>query len=340
MAYTLQRLEQAIELFRSPSARLFGTLADECKYSLRTRPSKGKQVIPSCWLDDDSDSDYSPGHETSISKRKRASRTEDSTRPKKQARNPEQLIVIMVLKSITGRAFLAALPMSEADIPAEDNEQLVQYWNIADCTVESASNSRYSLRKRESPQEGNDRLVDLDEAAAKGCWACRKIHQDCSLLEHQFAYPCQTCKEDNIDCELIIPPEWKRACERCRRSGRTCSYSYGETDHSVSCEQCQATGIPCIAGPAKSKPPLEPRTKAEKGERCAGFRDSGSIWDTIPPLPANDEPDDPVSFTSTPKNCGSRIIHTSLAHPVDFAYEPPTDGTNPCHWCIWYHGTG
>ncbi|GFF33414.1 probable ubiquitin carboxyl-terminal hydrolase 12 [Aspergillus udagawae] len=334
MAYTLQRLEQAIELFRSPSARLFGTLADECKYSLRTRPSKGKQVIPSCWLDDDSDSDYSPGHETSISKRKRASRTEDSTRPKKQARNPEQLIVIMVLKSITGRAFLAALPMSEADIPAEDNEQLVQYWNIADCTVESASNSRYSLRKRESPQEGNDRLVDLDEAAAKGCWACRKIHQDCSLLEHQFAYPCQTCKEDNIDCELIIPPEWKRACERCRRSGRTCSYSYGETDHSVSCEQCQATGIPCIAGPAKSKPPLEPRTKAEKGERCAGFRDSGSIWDTIPPLPANDEPDDPVSFTSTPKNCGSRIIHTSLAHPVDFAYEPPTDGTNPCHWCI------
>jgi hypothetical protein len=333
MAYTLQRLEQAIELFRSPSARFISTLADECKYSLRRRRLKGKQTIPSCWLDDDSDSDYSPDHETSDFKRKRATRTEDATRPKKQSRSSEKLIVIMALKSITGRAFLAALPLSEADISSEDDEQLMQYWNIADSTEESSSNSRYSLRKREGPQEGHDRFVDLDEAAAKGCWACREIHQDCSLLEDQFAYPCQTCKEDNIDCELIIPPEWKRACERCRRSGKTCSYSHGETDHSVSCEQCQARGIPCIAGPAKGKPPLELRTKKEKRESCAVPGDSKSIWDTIPPLPANDEPDDPATLTPALKNRNTRIIHTSLAHPVDFAYEPPRDGTNPCHWC-------
>ncbi|RLM01901.1 hypothetical protein CFD26_107036 [Aspergillus turcosus] len=218
MAYTVQRLEQAVQLFRSPSTKLIGFLAEECKYSLRKRRSKGKQAIPSSWLDDDSDSDYNPVQETADSKRKRAFRTEDSTRPRKQARSTERLIVIMALKSITGRAFLAALPMSEVDIPPEDDEQLMQYWNIADCAVESESNSRYSFRKREGPHEDNDRLVDLDEAAAKGCWACRKIHQDCSLLQDQFAYPCQTCKEDSIDCELIIPPEWKRALPSDRNS--------------------------------------------------------------------------------------------------------------------------
>lgn len=332
MAYTLQRLEQDIELFRSPSAKLINTLAEECKYSLRRRRLRGKQTIPSCWLDDDSDSDYRPEHDTIDSRRKRASRTKESNRPKKQSRSSEQLIVIMAFSSTIGRAFLAALPMTEEDIPPEHTEQLMQYWNIADSTEES-SNSRYSLRKRERQQEGHEQLVDLDEAAAKGCWACRKIHQECSLLEAQFAYPCQKCKDDCIDCELIIPPEWKRACERCKRSGKTCSYSHGETDHIVSCEQCQATETPCIAGPAKGKPPLEPRTKKEKSESCAVPGDSKSIWDTIPPLTAKDEPDDPVTLTPALKNGNIRIIHTSLAHPVNFAYEPPPDGTNPCHWC-------
>ncbi|KAH2613731.1 hypothetical protein KXW93_003231 [Aspergillus fumigatus] len=332
MAYTLQRLEQDIELFRSPSAKLINTLAEECKYSLRRRRLRGKQTIPSCWLDDDSDSDYRPEHDTIDSRRKRASRTKESNRPKKQSRSSEQLIVIMAFSSTIGRSFLAALPMTEEDIPPEHTEQLMQYWNIADSTEES-SNSRYSLRKRERQQEGHEQLVDLDEAAAKGCWACRKIHQECSLLEAQFAYPCQKCKDDCIDCELIIPPEWKRACERCKRSGKTCSYSHGETDHIVSCEQCQATETPCIAGPAKGKPPLEPRTKKEKSESCAVPGDSKSIWDTIPPLTAEDEPDDPVTLTPALKNGNIRIIHTSLAHPVNFAYEPPPDGTNPCHWC-------
>ncbi|KAH3203006.1 hypothetical protein KXV64_008724 [Aspergillus fumigatus] len=151
----------------------------------------------------------------------------------------------MAFSSTIGRAFLAALPMTEEDIPPEHTEQLMQYWNIADSTEES----------------------------------------------------------------------------------------HGETDHSVSCEQCQATETPCIAGPAKGKPPLEPRTKKEKSESCAVPGDSKSIWDTIPPLTAEDEPDDPVTLTPALKNGKIRIIHTSLAHPVNFAYEPPPDGTNPCHWC-------
>ncbi|KAH2335112.1 hypothetical protein KXW30_003369 [Aspergillus fumigatus] len=310
MAYTLQRLEQDIELFRSPSAKLINTLAEECKYSLRRRRLRGKQTIPSCWLDDDSDSDYRPEHDTIDSRRKRASRTKESNRPKKQSRSSEQLIVIMAFSSTIGRSFLAALPMTEEDIPPEHTEQLMQYWNIADSTEES-SNSRYSLRKRERQQEGHEQLVDLDEAAAKGCWACRKIHQECSLLEAQFAYPCQKCKDDCIDCELISLRSGK---ERAR-------------------DQCQATETPCIAGPAKGKPPLEPRTKKEKSESCAVPGDSKSIWDTIPPLTAEDEPDDPVTLTPALKNGNIRIIHTSLAHPVNFAYEPPPDGTNPCHWC-------
>ncbi|WEW57041.1 hypothetical protein PRK78_002500 [Emydomyces testavorans] len=28
-----------------------------------------------------------------------------------------------------------------------------------------------------------------------------------------------------------------------------------------------------------------------------------------------------------------KIISTSFAHPIDFAYSPPADGSSPCHWC-------
>jgi hypothetical protein len=62
------------------------------------------------------------------------------------------VLVIMALKSITGKAFLATLPMSEVGIPPEDSEELMQYWNMADCKVELESNSRYLFRKREGPQ--------------------------------------------------------------------------------------------------------------------------------------------------------------------------------------------
>ncbi|KAE8356358.1 hypothetical protein BDV28DRAFT_127160 [Aspergillus coremiiformis] len=49
---------------------------------------------------------------------------------------------------------------------------------------------------------------------------------------------------------------------------------------------------------------------------------------TLPALPS------PAAIDGEhPRNPSTRIIHTSLAHPVTFDYEPPKDGSHPCQWC-------
>ncbi|EAW14314.1 putative C6 finger domain protein [Aspergillus clavatus NRRL 1] len=256
----------------------------------------------------------------------------------------------MNFTSDAGKAFLASLPISEEETRPQDNDQWTKYWDIPDSVADSGEASGYLLRKREAPQVDKGCCVDLEEPVARGCWSCRNLQQDCSLVDKSLVYPCQTCKEDEIECELIIPPEWKRACERCRRSKKSCSYNHGETDHSLPCEQCRAMGMKCIAGPAKDKPPQKAKITTEEAEletHVPTATTPGTIWDTIPPLPSNGELLDPlfvplgseIDLGSLSNNLGQpstssiHTIQTSLAHPVNFTYEPPSDGSSPCHWC-------
>ncbi|KAB8276017.1 hypothetical protein BDV30DRAFT_55220 [Aspergillus minisclerotigenes] len=48
---------------------------------------------------------------------------------------------------------------------------------------------------------------------------------------------------------------------------------------------------------------------------------------TSPEIPSNAVTD------GDPKHPVTRVIRTSLEHPVIFNYEPPEDGSTPCHWC-------
>lgn len=94
--------------------------------------------------------------------------------------------------------------------------------------------------------------ADIDLTAkpfARGCWACITTGT-CSLLHDERHWPCQTCFEDDLDCEPIIPPVRKRACEMCKRRRMSCSYTYTR-QHGGSCEQCERVGQRCIAGPVK-----------------------------------------------------------------------------------------
>ncbi|KAH0553001.1 hypothetical protein GP486_006805, partial [Trichoglossum hirsutum] len=99
----------------------------------------------------------------------------------------------------------------------------------------------------------NTPTVDLSDFSlghleSKGCKACFELGIPCPLLEDNSTYPCENCVEDDCDCELIIPPAKKRACESCRKSRFKCSYREGG-DHSLPCENCQRRGQKCFAGP-------------------------------------------------------------------------------------------
>ena len=94
--------------------------------------------------------------------------------------------------------------------------------------------------------------ITLGHPAARGCKGCFEVGAPCTLLQEGFNYPCFACQEDDIECELILPPAKKRACESCRRRRIVCSYR-SDDDHSSSCKQCANEGIKCVAGPLSGR---------------------------------------------------------------------------------------
>lgn len=325
------------------------------------------------------------------------------------AATPPRLIVKMSVKSEVGRELLSSLAVHSG---GEGGMLWRGYWDTSIIPENGegksgsfSSTRRYSLRARErhiedDPTEtgsGTAALLnlpggpDIGHPAARGCVACWELSHECSLLGKPLVYPCQVCREDQVDCELFIQPTWKRPCEDCKRRKKICSYNT-DADHSLPCLQCRELGIHCVAGPAKYVPePGDVRfenaqegegkemvdeevgdgsdikdslseTLAETKETIPFLPDTGGsgpveeqkIIDSsaiaatelatsqlkkntanTPPAPAQSEtrntPKGPATSTSTPGP--TRIIQTSFAHPINFAYEPPEDGTYPCHWC-------
>lgn len=97
--------------------------------------------------------------------------------------------------------------------------------------------------------------MTLDDLTAghpqrRGCKACFLSGNDaCSLLEDPHTYPCEACDDCEGDCELIIPPKFKKACERCKALRMECSYDIDAGKYQNSCQACADDELPCCAGP-------------------------------------------------------------------------------------------
>ncbi|KAF2143262.1 uncharacterized protein K452DRAFT_357617 [Aplosporella prunicola CBS 121167] len=96
--------------------------------------------------------------------------------------------------------------------------------------------------------------------SARGCIRCRINGEECTMRKTGNTWPCVQCidafgGEKYVDCELIIPPAKKQACEGCQDRMEDCSYTQNEDDHDIPCEQCLGEGMKCIAGPAREAYP-------------------------------------------------------------------------------------
>ncbi|GAD96197.1 C6 zinc finger domain protein [Paecilomyces variotii No. 5] len=427
MPYTQERLELALNLFCRtkphlkhrglPHKHLEENL--KAKYELRWGTIKNAKNAPSTWIDDDNSGDYDPkqdapkrkcskarlaqraGADRPAKRRRRLSATEEED---EEEEDEPGLLVTLKMTSEKGKAFLAYL----RDYGSNEYEDGDQY---ADTTEPGLlCRKRYSLRRRgktvssllalfehqPSPgasQASTQSLLSLDPGhpAARGCKSCWEFNQECSLIDRTDLYPCQLCREDGLDCELIIEPRQKRGCENCKRKRKiVCSYLQSNEDHHLPCKQCQVMGIRCCAGPAKDKqirvmdddemldddtfensvpifyppqrgqtetiqrlptpeslqrssvddPSLEIGSSAASQENQPDLQEQeqqgGIILNSLLENP-NSGPCELASKRANPVTNSSlpttRMITTSFAHPIDFAYEPPSDGTKPCHWC-------
>lgn len=294
-AYTVERYELARRLFpKTPKE-------DLCKeeiralagpyYQLRERKDRGTILT---WVDDEEDGDYDP---------------EEEVLPKKRKSPPRPSRMAPVAKRARSRSptpILTPLPDPESD-SASETDPWDTYWALGaeseDTSTPYKLRTRKKLRDAENGEatgttedESTESHSDDEPFTSEGCLACQELELPCSSVEDPSFYPCQTCRDDGLECELCPAPKRKRACERCRheRDGGPCSYLSPDYDHSLPCRACLEHGFQCLAGPAKPK--------SEAGMSTGTDTDTDTDTDTSTDEDTNTDTDtneDPNTDTET-----------------------------------------
>ncbi|KAI4124554.1 MAG: hypothetical protein LQ347_005694 [Umbilicaria vellea] len=191
-------------------------------------------------------------------------------------RNGQSCPITLRFASATGRASLKKLceaPDNGLSQPSqsETGDFCTSWWSANGNSFEtddtSHSSEPYSLRTQSRNRNGigshhfenrtSQLIVGLDEItlghpAARGCKGCLGLGIHCTLLKEGYTYPCADCVEDDMECELVLPPLKKRPCENCRRRKIVCSYREGG-NHSLPCQQCTDSTFKCNAGPLSGR---------------------------------------------------------------------------------------
>ena len=166
--------------------------------------------------------------------------------------------ITIKLKSDRGKALLQEIGVhcnNWPELKIQNREK--NFTEINPDSVQSQRLRRHSLSSatHSGSSESFPSLDDitLGHPAARGCKGCVEIGASCTLLQEGSTYPCAACRDDDTECELVLPPAKKRACESCRRRRIVCSYRSDTNDHSSPCRQCEDSGAKCVAGPLSGR---------------------------------------------------------------------------------------
>ncbi len=261
-------------------------------------------------------------------------------------------------------------------LPTNGTSHLTGTYHLRSKYGSTTTSQRFFRPTIPEGEEGKE--LTLGHPEARGCKACLDLRQVCPLVSEDRTYPCYFCAEDGCECELIIEPTRKRACEGCRQRRCRCSYRDGG-DHALPCENCQKLGRKCVAGPendrisydryladksvldgskgrsfvacapcrrAKKWCSLKDKTKSPPCKTCAanGLDCTFERLRKITRLVKQDLEPDSVNTTNgttvirqnqdgIAQTAQTRTIKTKFAHPITFNYDPPEDGSLPCHFC-------
>lgn len=219
------------------------------------------------WVDNDESGNYDPDQEgraiqpTNVRKRtigEAAPRRTNSgesgrTRTRQSALSARQqgigFDVVLKPKLLEALVLCRSIP---------DNWPPEHGWNVftdEGVAFNSDDETSYNLRRKRRKLNAvepadEDEIVDLTgHPLARGCKGCRQLGERCPLLEPGATYPCDTCLEEDVDCELNVEPAQKQTCERCKQRRRHCTYNDEGEDHSKPCLECAKEGFRCFAGP-------------------------------------------------------------------------------------------
>ena len=383
---------------------LYGDLPDDIlqasipKYDFRPAARVANRFVTITWMDQDESGNYDPDGKREPSPlrfhRKRRERPDNSNdgMPKKPKTdtwqhgrfNGCQMVVTFKILSEHGLAWQKAVGTASDNWPQAARKHF--YWsNSGD---ESSSDdilhgmAPYGFRKRTRrglPKAAHFNRCELPDLAditlghpaARGCKGCFAKGEDCPLLDEGSRYPCTFCQGDDIDCDLILEPSVKRACEPCGRRRAVCSYREQRSDHTKPCVPCLTAGVKCVAGPLSGRTRVGPsldqgyRTRKKGCTQCSRARKWCSLKNKNPSLPCTHcrQNGEECSFEplrrqvarvkTRPKHKAAvskrkavseavtgfgakrfMTITTKLAHSILFNYmSEQDDDPMPCHWC-------
>jgi hypothetical protein len=365
------------------------------KYDFRIDTRETNGFVPSTWVDQDESGDFDPNSKRNPPllphkrKRDRPLQTGDSfvsqvlKKPKTNTWQSGRYkgqngLVTFRVGSEHARAVLQAVGTSSDNWPHGSQEQSETdssdsnfLWSASGDTSNTGRTSilaQHLLRKRHEERVNNSTTglfnfedVTLGHPAARGCKACLDIRLPCTLLQEGSSYPCINCKEDDIECELILPPTRKGACESCKSRRIVCSYRAECANHILPCVQCSDSSLKCVAGPvtgrtrtgpsldqdsfSRSKLVVKPpksiasctqcrqakkwcsfRGRKDRDPPCKHCRENGTLCTKEQPLQerASNVPATPIAASqpTTTNPPITKVITTRLAHPVTFNYLP------------------
>ena len=269
------------------------------KYDFRLGPRDPDKTAPTSWLDQDATGTYNPASKQdpwlkppipSSSKLKRSRLQQPFKYGEYPAKRPKaftwqqgryegkRLIITFTFTSNQSIASLKAYGKSldnwprytfilvddEADwkLPRNSREPVPGNKNFLPETYDLRDRSDISACYQEI---GNDDTsvenVTLGHPAARGCKACFELGQPCPLLGEGTRYPCLICREDDIECELIIEPPVKGRCTACAKRKVVCSFLDDERARGP-CEPCKDSCLKCVAGPKNGRTRVGPSLDA------------------------------------------------------------------------------
>ncbi|CAG8957737.1 hypothetical protein HYFRA_00000074 [Hymenoscyphus fraxineus] len=235
------------------------------QFNSRRRVATTSIGMTSTWLDQDTSGTYNPrgGRLTPPAPKTKKPRVERSTNDGDNAaqqvkRIPVGYSYLMSFKFAgdTGKEYLKTITPGPYEPKPESGSDGGEFSDLLDDN--DAPLPRRKLKRRRglanAPMQRSDgrKIEDLTEGhpQIRGCKSCFLRSDDsCSLIDHPLDYPCAACEDAGSDCELIVPPKLKKACQNCQHEKIKCSYTLNGGKGVTKCDNCDEDEVPCIAGP-------------------------------------------------------------------------------------------
>jgi hypothetical protein len=206
--------------------------------------------------------------------------------------------------------------------------------------------------------EFNHECSLIDRPAVYPCQVCREDGFDCELIiEPKQKRDARIARErGKVVCTYLqSDADHHLPCKQCQDVGTRClagpakdkQIRVSDEDDMLDNEASPQTfSLPSQRRQTKTIQPL-PTPESLRSSSCKDSNSCTGIHavrqQSQPKCKGGDILPESLLEARSPKPCSSqsknntlgitRMITTSFAHPVNFTYEPPSDGSKPCHWC-------